>query len=63
MMLRLACYLSVERGFGGRIGLHSVEAAETFYRRLGFESRDCPNEYHELYFELDENGAQALLKN
>jgi hypothetical protein len=62
-MLRLACYLSAAQGCNGRIGLHSVEAAEGFYRRLGFCSHDCPNEYNELYLELDEVGAAALLKD
>ena len=60
-MLRAACDLSLQHGHGGRVGLHSLQAAEGFYRRLGFVALDCPNEYHEMYFELDESGAQALL--
>jgi hypothetical protein len=61
IMLRMACDLSLQNGFGGRVGLHSVVAAEAFYRRLGFQGLGCPNEYNELYFELDDNGAQVLL--
>ena len=60
-LLRVACDLSLTWGCRGRIGLHSVPSAEAFHRRLGFRSLDCPNEYHELYFELDEGGAQVLL--
>ena len=63
ILLRLACDLSVQRGYRGRLGLHSVADAEDFYRRLGFRSLDCPSEYNELYFELDESGAKALLSD
>ena len=48
-------------GYGGRLGLHAVGDAEDFYRRLGFRALDCPNEYNELYMELDESGARVLL--
>ena len=61
IMLRIACELSDQAGYGGRVGLHSLAAAENFYRRIGFRGLDCPNEYNELYFELDEFGAEALL--
>jgi hypothetical protein len=61
IMLRIACEFSVQRGYGGRLGLHSVAAAEAFYRRLGFESLDCPSEHHELYLEVHESRAEALL--
>ncbi len=63
LLLKVACHLSVERGYDGRLGLHAVTRAEEFYSRLGFRSVDCPNEYNELYMELDENGAQALLSD
>jgi hypothetical protein len=63
IMLRIACELSVQRGYGGRVGLHSVANAEEFYRRLGFQTLACPNEYHELYLELDEISAEALLRD
>ena len=63
ILLRTACDLSIQRGFGGRVGLHSIASAEDFYRRLGFRSLDCPSEYNEVYFELDESGAQALLSD
>lgn len=60
-ILRAACDLSMQRGFYGRVGLHAIAAAEGFYRRLGFEAYDCPNEYNEIYYELSERGAEALL--
>lgn len=63
ILLRMACDLSVQRGYEGRVGLHSVAAAQTFYSRMGFRSLDCPNEYNELYFELDPGGAHALLSD
>ncbi len=62
-LIRIAADASYQRGYHGRVGLHSVAGAIDFYRRLGFRSLDCPNEYHELYMELDEAGAQALLKD
>jgi hypothetical protein len=61
LLLRAACQLSIERGYGGRLGLHAVSAARDFYFRLGFRMVDCPNEYNELYMELDESAARALL--
>ncbi len=60
-MLGISADLSKQHGYGGRIGLHSVASAESFYRRLGFRSLDCLSEHNELYFELDEDGAQALI--
>jgi hypothetical protein len=38
-----------------------VAGAEDFYRRIGFQGLDCPNEYNEMFFELDESGSQVLL--
>jgi hypothetical protein len=63
ILLRMACDLSIQRGYEGRVGLHSVASAEAFYRKIGFQSFDCPSEYNELYFELDAGGAQALLSD
>jgi ribosomal protein S18 acetylase RimI-like enzyme len=62
-MVRLSCDASRQRGYEGRVGLHSVAGAVDFYRRLGFRPLDCSNEYHELYMELDADGARALLKD
>lgn len=62
IMLGIACELSFQAGHEGRIGLHSLETAEEFYRKFGFRSVDCPNEFHELYLELDEPAAQAMCR-
>jgi hypothetical protein len=61
LLLRAACQLSVENGCGGRVGLHAVREAEAFSRGMNFTSMDCPSEYNELYMELEELGASALL--
>ena len=61
ILVRMAADLSLQRGYGGCVGLHSVAAAEEFYLRLGFWGHHCPNEYHELYVELGEDGARSLL--
>jgi hypothetical protein len=61
VMLRTACDLSFQRGYDGRVGLHSLKAAEEFYRRLGFRGLDCPNEYNELYMELDVAASRQFL--
>lgn len=62
-MIRFACDASLQKGFKGRVGLHSVSTAEAFYGRLGFKAIDCPNEYHEIYMELNESGARELLRD
>ncbi len=63
IMLRVACDVSMHLGYGGRLGLHSLASAQDFYRRIGFRSLDCPNEYNEIYFEMDEHVAQELLRD
>jgi hypothetical protein len=30
-----------------------TSSAQEFYEKLGFKPIDCPNEYNELYYELD----------
>jgi hypothetical protein len=61
VMLRYAFDLSVHMGYEGRVGLHSVTAAEAFYRKVGFRSFDCPSEHHELYMEIDGTHVQSLI--
>ena len=62
-LIRIACDASLQRGFGGRLGLHSTALAERFYENLGLRRLDCPNEHHEIYLELDEAGAGDLLSD
>jgi predicted N-acetyltransferase YhbS len=47
MLVRLAIARSLRSGTEGRVGLHATVEAEGFYKKLGFKSIDCPNEYHE----------------
>ena len=58
LLLRFAFERSKALGQKAAVGLHSLPAAEAFYERLGFERLNCPNEYHEPYFELSEPAAQ-----
>ncbi|MFM9939518.1 MAG: hypothetical protein ACKVP7_08490 [Hyphomicrobiaceae bacterium] len=61
LMLRFACQRSRQLGHDGRIGLHALGSAEGFYDRLGFSAPLCPNEYHEMCFELPPEAALALI--
>jgi hypothetical protein len=63
ILLRIACDISIQRGYNGRVGLHSVAEAEDFYRRIGFQVFDCPSEYNELYMELSGPEARKLLSD
>jgi Acetyltransferase (GNAT) family len=59
-LIGVACDRAFQLGLNGRVGLHSVRGAEDFYRRLGFKAFDCHNEYHEIYFEINEKFALKL---
>lgn len=61
LLLRFASERSLATGTNGVIGLHSVDRAVNFYESLGFRRQDCPNEYHELYLELEVGGVAAFL--
>ncbi len=60
LLLQLASAWSVDRGLGGAVGLHALHDAIPFYEKLGFSAIDCPNEHHELYFELDAASASRF---
>ena len=48
-----AVRLSLETGFGGRIGLHSLPQAETFYNRCAMTKVGTDPRYFDLiYFEF-----------
>lgn len=61
LLLRFACQRSLELGSEGKLGLHALPTAVSFYRQLGFAPLTCPNEYRELYLELTGNAATAFL--
>jgi hypothetical protein len=54
---------SVDGGFGGRTGLHSLPGAQTFYERVGFVNLGIDAAVENLpYFELTSAAAQTFLK-
>ncbi len=55
---------SIERGFCGRIGLHSLPQAEDFYRRICKFTEFGKDPAHEnlRYFEFTQEQAQAFLR-
>lgn len=53
--------LSRELGFKGRVGLHSMPTAETFYEKCGFTKLSYDPSHQDLaYFELTETQADAF---
>ena len=60
-MLSFAVARSRQLGFGGRVGLHSILLARSFYAKLGFreivEAAPGLNEYWEVYPELSPEAA------
>lgn len=63
VLISSAICLSIDQGFGGRVGLHALATSETWYRdELGFTDwgYDAVKEMH--YFEITDAQAQELLK-
>lgn len=54
---------SVEEGFGGRVGLHALPQAETFYASLGLKRVAHDDSKRLPYYELDSEGANRLMKH
>ncbi|WP_421702151.1 hypothetical protein [Aliiroseovarius sp.] len=65
LMIATAVSLSMSEGFKGRVGLHSLTGAESFYRRrIGMTEFPPDPTYGGLrYFELSETQAAAFLSN
>jgi hypothetical protein len=61
VMVGAAVDLSFELGYRGRIGLHSLPAAEPFYGRCGMTAlgKDAADQGL-MYFEMTENQAEAF---
>lgn len=61
ILMRQAIDVSRDLGFKGRIGLHSLDDAAAFYRKVGMVSlgRD-PKKQDLEYFELEEAAAEAF---
>lgn len=60
LMLRIASAWSENDGHGGVVGLHALSSAEPFYEKIGLRQIGCPNEHHELYFELARSDAKSF---
>lgn len=64
-LVTVAIQLSLDEGFKGRIGLHSLPQSEEFYRdkvKMHDFGPD-PNYSHQLrYFELNRSGAETFIK-
>lgn len=62
-LLSAAVQLSIDEGFKGRTGLHSLPQAESFYRRWGFTDLGPDPAYQDLtYFELTAEQARTFLE-
>ena len=60
-LIRAAIYESLNRGFGGRIGLHSLPEAEGFYQQLGMVRLASDATKGDLVnYELDDRLAQEF---
>jgi hypothetical protein len=62
ILIRAAIQLSLELGYGGRIGLHSLPQADPFYARCGMTDLGLNLAYYELrYFEMTSEQAERYL--
>jgi hypothetical protein len=63
VLMVAAAALSVDQGFNGRVGLHSLPQSENFYRDLGMVDLGPDPEVHGelLYFEMTAEIAQTLI--
>ena len=60
VFLGIASDLSLDRGFEGRIGLHSLPQANGFYRRMGLLDLGPDPDYEDLhYFEMTSGTART----
>jgi len=64
LLLMTAIRVSEEEGFNGRIGLHSLPRAETFYKgRFMTEFENDITHQNLKYYELNEKSAAGMLDN
>ena len=63
--MTLAVRWSLSLGYGGRVGLHALDQATTFYEdRCGMQNLGPDATYHDLsYFELTEANAKIFLRS
>lgn len=65
LLIEAAVRYSVAVGFGGRIGLHSLQGAEVFYRdKIGMRDLGIDTGYEDLrYFEMIDADSIAFLRS
>lgn len=64
LLVARAIRTSLDEGFHGRVGLHSLPGASGFYRKTGATSFGCDASYHNLeYFELSRDAAKVYINN
>lgn len=62
-LITAAVALSEDEGFKGRIGLHSLPQADSFYRKIGMTDLGPDPAYQDLrYFEMTAERARAFLE-
>ncbi|MDA1274110.1 MAG: GNAT family N-acetyltransferase [Verrucomicrobia bacterium] len=59
-MVAAAVELSRRKGYGGRIALHSLSAAEPFYLKCGMEDKGFDSAKGMEYFEMSETAADKF---
>ena len=61
VLIATAIHLSIEQGFGGRIGLHSLSTSQSWYRdTLGLTDCGYDGAKNMHYFEMTDQQAQAF---
>ena len=65
VLIRAAVQLSLDEGFQGRLGLHSLPQSESFYRdRCGMQGGTQDPHYENLpYYEMTRDGAKRFIGN
>lgn len=61
VLVETAISLSVDLGFGGRIGLHSLPQSESWYRTAGFTAVEFDDDKDMRYFEMPEADALSYI--
>lgn len=61
MLVGTAISLSVDLGFNGRIGLHSLPQSSSWYQGVGFTDVEYDIEKEMRYIEMSESDAAAFV--
>lgn len=63
VLVGTAISLSVDLGFAGRIGLHSLPQSESWYRTVGFTDVEFDSAKEMRYFEMTQADAQSFVSD